>query len=73
MSSEIKTGQSGKDYTLFTLKEVTTGEEFKFSGAVLEGRLAKVIEGDKVKITFLGWERSAMGKFRNFEVEVWED
>lgn len=73
VSAETKTGTAGKPYELFTFKEETTGEEFKFSGAVLESKLANVVDGDKVKLTYHGVKRSQNGQFKDFEVEVWRD
>jgi len=74
VGSEPRTGQNGKEYILFTLKESTSGEEFKMSGIVLEGKLAKVAEGDKVHIVYKGQQRGAGGtKYNDFSVQVWED
>lgn len=73
VGSETKRGRNDKEYEQYTLREATTGEEFKFSGIVLEGKLAKLTDGDKVKITFLGKKQTQNGSFNDFEVEVWQD
>lgn len=62
-------GKNGEKYTVFTV-EKENGDMVNTSGAVIESKLSKLEDGNKVIITYRGKPK---GTYADVSVMVWED